>query len=191
MEIDRCEIRHEESDAEDQDDVKEKPEKGSEDDELIQSSAVSIPTIHATESTFSTAFQLFLTKELQSIKKGLNSLNKKFDRIEKKTDIIFEMAAESRVINALNSLGMTGVEGLSSEFYHYQEYREPLNSLAHHLNDDYRARWAIYNQYVDISLAPQTVEMNLMGEFEILIVSKEHGWQERKSKLSWEKPQWF
>ena len=140
LEIDRCEIRHEESDAEDQDDVEEKPEKESEDDESIRSPAVVIPTIHAMESTLSTAFERFLTKELQSIKKELNKLNKKFDRMENKTDVIFEMAAESRVITALTCLGMTGVEGLSSEFYHYQEYREPLNSLAHHLNKDYRAR---------------------------------------------------
>ncbi len=104
---------------------------------------------------------------------GIDSMKKRLDRIENKTDIIYEMALERRVIHALRSLGMTAIEGLSSEFYHYHEYQMPLISLAHQLKKHYYDRWICYNQYVDISLCPQTIEINLMGKFVHLVALKE------------------
>ncbi|CAF1042759.1 unnamed protein product [Adineta ricciae] len=43
-------------------------------------------------------------------------------------------------IHALHSLGITGIEGFSCEFYHYYEYSLPLNSLANELQQHYYNR---------------------------------------------------
>jgi hypothetical protein len=84
-------------------------------------------------------------------------MKKRLDRIENKTDIINEMALERRVIHALHSLDIVGIEGLSSEFYQYHEHRMPLIFLTDQLKKYY------YDRYVDISLRQQTIESNLMS----------------------------
>ena len=58
---------------------------------------------------------------------------------------------------------MTSIEGLSSEFYHMHDYRIPLIDLAHELDKTYQHRWMCYRDFVDISLRPQAIEINLMG----------------------------
>jgi hypothetical protein len=57
----------------------------------------------------------------------------------------------------------TGIEGLSNEFYHYHEYRMPFIRLAGQLKQHYYDQRIYCNRYVDISLCPQTIEINLMG----------------------------
>jgi hypothetical protein len=76
-----------------------------------------------------TSFEKYLIEELRSINnkfdsvnKELDLMNKRFSRIENQSAVIYEMASERRVIQSLRSLGMTSIDGLSSEFYHAHEY---------------------------------------------------------------------
>ncbi|CAF3843192.1 unnamed protein product [Rotaria sp. Silwood1] len=166
LETDRCYIRNDENDKEEDDE-----NKNSEQEELVKPSIISIPLIYTkqtdptattTTTTTTTSFGQVVIDEFRSINTTLNSMKKRLDNIENKTDIVYEMASERRVMHALHSLGMTGIEGLSCEFYHYHEYRQPLNSLSNQLQQYYHNRWKYYDRYVDISLCPQTIEINLM-----------------------------
>jgi hypothetical protein len=122
----------------------EKKKENSEEEGSIESSTPCIPLIDAASRNLTTTpFQQFLTEELRSIRRELVSMNQRLDRIENKVDIIYEMAAEPRVLHALQSLGMSNIQGLSSEFYHFHEYREQLKSLVYRLNNDYHPHWII------------------------------------------------
>ncbi|CAF1328239.1 unnamed protein product [Rotaria sordida] len=153
LETDRSYIRNDENGKEEDDE-----NKNSEQEELVKPSIISIPLIYTKQTnpttTTTTSFEQVVIDELRSINTTLNSMKKRLDNIENKADIVYEMASERRVMHALHSLGMTGIEGLSCEFYHYHEYRLPLNSLANQLQQHYHNRWKYYDRYVDISLCP-------------------------------------
>ena len=174
LETDRCYIRNDENDNEE--DEEDDENKNSEQEELVKPSIISIQSIYTKQANpritaiTTTSFEQIVIDELRSINTILNSMKKRLDNIENKTnvienktDIVYEIASERRVMHALHSLGMTGIEGLSCEFYHYHEYRLSLNSLANQLQQHYHNRWKYYDRYVDISLCPQTIEINLMG----------------------------
>ena len=44
-------------------------------------------------------------------------LGRRLSRIEHQSAVIYEMAAEQHAIYCLRSIGMTSIDGLSSEFY--------------------------------------------------------------------------
>lgn len=91
-----------------------------------------------------TSFERYLIVELRSINKKLDSMSQHINRIENHfLGVVYEMVSERRVTQSLHSVGMTSIRGLSSEFYH---------------------RWIYYNRYIDISLHPQSIEINLMGK---------------------------
>lgn len=162
LETDRCYIR---SDGNDKEEDENDQNTNIEQEELVKPSMISIPLIHTkqTNSITTTSFEQVVIAELRSINTTLNSMKKRLDNIENKTDVVYEIASGRRVMHALHSLGMIGIEGLSCEFYHYHEYRLPLNSLANQLQQHYHNQWKYYDRYVDISLCPQTIEINLMG----------------------------
>ena len=185
LEIDRCTVIQENDDEENENDDEENENddekeeiKYEKQDSIVNSSMTSL-SFRATKSFQTTAsFENYLINELQSINKKLGSIDKRFNlidkrfnlmdkrlsRIEKQSAITYEIASERRVVHSLRSLGMTSISGLSGEFYHVDEYRTVLYALAYDLINKYCNRWAMYNRYVDISLCPQAIEINLMGK---------------------------
>ena len=185
LEIDRCTVIQEDEDEENENDDEENENddekeeiKYEKQDSIVNSSMTSL-SFRATKSFQTTAsFENYLINELQSINKKLGSIDKRFNlidkrfnlmdkrlsRIEKQSAITYEIASERRVVHSLRSLGMTSISGLSGEFYHVDEYRTVLYALAYDLINKYCNRWAMYNRYVDISLCPQAIEINLMGK---------------------------
>ncbi|CAF5175365.1 unnamed protein product [Rotaria magnacalcarata] len=163
LEIDRCTSMNDENDEEDEE---EEEKETSEQDKMVKPSVISLSSITTQQSDLKKeCFEKSLIEELRSINNKLDSIKKRFNRVENLSTVIYEMASERRVIHSLCSLGMTSIDGLSSEFYYVHEYQTALISLARELNNNYRHRWACYNHYVDISLSPQTIEINLMGSF--------------------------
>jgi len=183
---------NENDDEENENDDEKEEIKYEKQDSIVNSSMTSL-SFRATKSFQTTAsFENYLINELQSINKKLGSIDKRFNlidkrfnlidkrfnlmdkrfnlmdkrlsRIEKQSAITYEIASERRVVHSLRSLGMTSISGLSGEFYHVDEYRTVLYALAYDLINKYCNRWAMYNRYVDISLCPQAIEINLMGK---------------------------
>ena len=155
----RCAILHDENDAD--------PES---EHETMQPSSIFLSHTTPQQVTTTSPFGIFIVNQLWSINRKLDCMDRshtdikrRLSRIEHQSAVIYEMAAEQRAIYCLRSIGMTSIDGLSSEFYHMHEYREALFGLAHELSRTYSHRWACYNRYVDISLRPQMIEINLMG----------------------------
>ncbi|CAM4797242.1 unnamed protein product [Rotaria magnacalcarata] len=151
LEIDRCTSMN---DGNDEEDEEEEEKETSEQDKVVKPSVISLSSITTQQSDLKKeCFEKSLIEELRSINNKLDSIKKRFNRVENLSTVIYEMASERRVIHSLCSLGMTSIDGLSSEFYYVHEYQTALISLARELNNNYRHRWACYNHYVDISLS--------------------------------------